>query len=161
MPFAIHKGLLVGVVVAGVIGGVTPAAERGREAGRKPDLRSELEAQTRGMMAAFDRGAMKEVAAFYADDARIYGSGLGPIVGRRAIDEFWARVKDPRGWELTTLEIGRDSLEPYQMLRSVLVTGVGRHPDTAQTACLLVWRRDKAGRLRIKLDVYGHWPRAK
>lgn len=59
---------------------------------------------------------------------------------------------------IETVDVGGSRDEPYQLVRSTLVSGSRRHRDTSYAMCLLVWRREANGELRIRLDVYANYP---
>lgn len=122
-----------------------------------PDLRSEVEAQTRAMSAAFARDDMRAVARFYADDAALYHPGGIVTRGRAQLDTFWSRIEHPVSWTMTTIDVGGSRDEPHQLVASVLVQDeAGGHRTVSRTMCLFIWRRDASGRLRVHIDMYTH-----
>jgi len=121
-------------------------------------IRREVESRTLAMSEAYRRGDMRGVARFYADDARLYSTGT-MIEGRAEIDLFWRKVRNPLTWTMETVDVGGSRDEPYQLVRSILIHGDRVHADTSFTMCLLVWRRDANGQLRIRLDVYADYSR--
>ena len=120
-------------------------------------IQREVEGRTRAMSQAFQRGDLRTVARFYADDARLYASGTR-IEGRAEIDRFWEKVRNPSSWVMETVDVGGSRDEPYQLVRSTLVERARGHADTSFTMCLLVWRREADGQLRIRLDVWANYP---
>jgi ketosteroid isomerase-like protein len=123
----------------------------------RASIHREVEARTRAMAAAFGRGDMRAVARFYADDARLYASGTR-IEGRAEIDRFWGKIERPLSWVMETIEVGGSRDEPYQLIRSTLVEQIRSHSDTSFAICLLIWKREANGQLRIRLDVYANYP---
>ena len=126
----------------------------------RSQIRREVESRTRGMIQAFERGDLRAVARFYADDARIYASGTA-VEGRAEIDRFWLKIRHPSSWVMETVDVGGSRDEPYQLVRSILVQKAGVHADTSLAMCLLVWRREADGLLRVRLDVFAVLPEAK
>ena len=120
-------------------------------------IRREVEGRTQAMSEAFRRGDLRGVARFYADDARMYASGT-VVEGRGEIDRFWLKVRNPLTWTMETVDVGGSRDEPYQLVRSTLVERSRGHADTSFAMCLLQWRRDESGQLRIRLDVYANYP---
>ena len=120
-------------------------------------IQQEVEARALAMAQAFERGDLRAVAGFYADDGRIYASGT-KIEGRRAIDELWLKIRHPSSWLLQTIDVGGSRDEPYLLVRSTLVEKNGVHVDSSLTMCLMTWRRGRDGILRIQNDVYGLLP---
>lgn len=145
----------VGFIAIAVSGFASTAgsAQANRPSAERVAIQREVEALTLAMAQAFERGDLRAVAHFYADDARIYGSGTS-AVGRREIDRFWQRIRHPKSWQMQTIDVGGSRDEPYLLVRSTLVEKAGVHADTSLVMCLLVWRREADGRLRIRLDVY-------
>ena len=136
---------------------LVPLAGQARPVAERAAIEREVEGRTRAMVQAFERDDLAAVARFYADDARIYASGTR-VEGRSAIDRFWRKIIQPVSWEMETVDVGGSRDEPYQLVRSTLVSGPRRHRDTSYAMCLLVWRRDANGELRIRLDVYANYP---
>jgi ketosteroid isomerase-like protein len=115
----------------------------------------EIRAVNDSMEAAFGRGDMKTVAAFYADDAKMTGGG--PIVeGRAAIDDYWRRIGTSKGtWKLEVYEVGGSRELAYQKGRSVLTLRDASGVERVSTVdFVVIWRRDSKGGLRIALDLY-------
>jgi ketosteroid isomerase-like protein len=121
----------------------------------RAELWREIRAVNDSMEAAFKRGDMKAVAAFYADDAKMTGGG--PIVGgRAAIDDYWRRVgTTPGTWKLEVFEVGGSRELAYQRGRSHLTL---RNADGAERVSVVdfvvIWRREPNGSLRMVLDLY-------
>jgi ketosteroid isomerase-like protein len=135
---------------------VSPAAGQNRDSNAdRAAIRREVDSRTRAMIEAFERGDLRTVARFYADDARIYASGTA-IEGRSEIDRFWLKIRHPVSWELETIDVGGSRDEPYQLVKSTMVDGLDRHKDTSFAICLLVWRREADGTLRIRIDLYAN-----
>lgn len=120
--------------------------------------RQEVEAQAQLMIQAFERGDLRAVARFYTDDARIYASGK-QVEGRAAIDEFWQGIRHPYSWTMQTVDVGGGRDEPFLMVRSTLIEKWGNHADTSRTMCLMTWRRERDGKLKIENDVFAVLPR--
>ena len=58
------------------------------------DLRSEIESQTQGFVAAFNRGDAAGVAAHYTEGARLLPSNTEMITGRQGIQAAWQGMMD-------------------------------------------------------------------
>lgn len=112
--------------------------------------RAEIERINREMTAALERGDGLAVAAVYADDARIAGPKRQEVRGREAIDAYWSRIKNAK-WKLEVFEVGGTKDDAYQVGRSSLTSSSG---STYVCDFVLIWKRDKAGKLRIHLDLY-------
>jgi ketosteroid isomerase-like protein len=116
----------------------------------------EVRAVNDSMQTAFGRGDMKAVANFYADDAKMAGQGQ-MVVGRAALDAYWARLgATPGTWKLDVLEVGGTRDLAYQRGRSTLTLraadGTTRLPMVVDF--VVIWRRDSGGGLRILMDLY-------
>jgi ketosteroid isomerase-like protein len=119
-------------------------------------LWKEIRAVNDSMEAAFNRGDMKAVSLFYADDAKMAG-GLGPATtGRAAFDAYWARAGANGGrWKLEVHSIGGNRDIAYQTGRSNLVTRDANGVERASVIdFVVVWKRDAKGGLRILMDLY-------
>jgi ketosteroid isomerase-like protein len=132
---------------------VLALASAGQSTNPRVALQQEVEAQALLMAQAFERGDMKAVARFYADDARIYASGKR-VEGRTDIEEFWNEIRHPSSWLMQTVDVGGSRDEPYLMVRSTLVEKWSGHADTSRTMCLMTWRRGSDGKLKIQNDVF-------
>ncbi len=105
------------------------------------------------MTAAFNSGDMIGVARFYTDDARMDGEG-DVVLGRAALDAYWSNIRNPGSWKLEVLEVGGDPDYPYQIGRSMLLTGGPVGDRTSIVGFLAIWRRRANGSLRLALDYY-------
>ena len=115
----------------------------------------EIRAVNDSMEAAFGRGDMKAVAAFYADDARMAGGGQ-LVEGRVAVDGYWARLgASPGTWRLEVFEVGGSRDLAYQRGRSHLALRDSTGRERVSTVdFVVIWRRDPGRGLRIWLDLY-------
>jgi ketosteroid isomerase-like protein len=109
----------------------------------------EIQAANDSMAAAFNRGDMRQAAAFFADDGIIQGGGPA-IQGRGAIDEFYARSQGQQ-WRLEVVGIGGGNDLAYQIGTLHVTRQDGR---TSSGPFVVIWRRDAAGRLRIAMDLF-------
>jgi ketosteroid isomerase-like protein len=120
-------------------------------------LRREVEALNREMEAAFNRGDLKAVAAFYADNAVVRTSRDVVAQGRAAVDEYFTGIQHPKRWKLDVYGVsapeGSDLV--FETGLSTLVAGSPEHVSPFEFA--LVWKRQSNGKLRIVLDYY-HLP---
>ena len=120
-------------------------------------VRREVEALNREMEAAFNRGDLKAVAAFYADNAVVRTSRQVAAQGRAAIDRYFTGIQNPKRWKLDVYGIstpeGSDLV--FQTGLSTLVSGSPEHVSPFEFA--LVWKRQNNGKLRIVMDYY-HTP---
>jgi uncharacterized protein (TIGR02246 family) len=115
-------------------------------------LRTEVEQLNRGMEAAFNRGDLKGAAAFYADDA-IVRTARGIVAhGREQVDDYFTGIGHPKSWKLDVIQVGGTHDHAWQVGRSTLVHGQPERTSVVQF--LLVWTRQRDGRLRITLDYY-------
>ena len=117
-------------------------------------LRREVEALNREMEAAFNRGDLKAVAAFYADNAVVRTSRQVAAQGRAAIDRYFTGIQKPKRWKLDVYGVsaseGSDLV--FETGLSTLVSGSPEHVSPFEFA--LVWKRQSNGKLRIVLDYY-------
>jgi ketosteroid isomerase-like protein len=115
----------------------------------KRALWQEIRAVCDSMEAAYNRGDMKAVSSFYADDAKMTGGG--PMTaGRAAFDAYWARAGSSGGtWKLEVHKVGGSRELAYQIGRSTLITANG--PSIVDF--VVIWKRDAKGGLRISLDL--------
>ncbi|MCA9699607.1 MAG: nuclear transport factor 2 family protein [Myxococcales bacterium] len=114
----------------------------------------ELETVLREMEAAFARGDMAGVAAFYADDAVMLAPGGGRYEGREAIDAYWIRFTEPIAWALESHGIeGRPELAVMRG-RSTLEYAREGEAQRSVVEFMLVWQRSPEGRWQIVVDAY-------
>lgn len=136
------------VCAPGLVGAQTPAASDASA------LRREVEALNREMEAAFNRGDLKAVAAFYADNAVVRSSRQVAAQGRAAIDRYFTGIQNPKRWKLEVYGVsapeGNDLV--FETGLSTLVSGSPEHVSPFEFA--LVWKRQANGKLRIVLDYY-------
>ena len=116
-------------------------------------LRREIEALNRQMEEAFNRGDLRAVARFYADDGRVVGPGGMDVRGRAALDEYWTGIRQPRSWKLDVLTVDGTRDMAWQLGRSTLVAGPEGSPPSV-VDFLLVWKRQPDGALKIQVDFY-------
>lgn len=115
----------------------------------KQALWREIRAVNDSMEAAYNRGDMKAVSLFYADDAKMIGGGSS-TAGRAAFDAYWARAGSSGGtWKLEIFKVGGSRELAYQTGRSTLITSNG--PSIVDF--VVIWKRDAKGGLRISLDL--------
>lgn len=118
------------------------------------DLRQEIEALNRAMVAAFD-SAPASVARFYADDARIVGPRRQTVSGRAAIDRYWASITGPASWTLEIVDVGGSRESAHQIGVSRLTSrNRDGSPETYVCDFVVIWKRQPDGALRIVLDLY-------
>jgi uncharacterized protein (TIGR02246 family) len=151
----VHRLLVI--VSAAALAGV-PLGAQSAPANLSPSrtaLWREIRAVNDSMEAAFNRGDMKAVARFYADDARLAGQG-GPVTeGRDAIDQYWAGIKNPKRWRLEVLAVGGSPALAYQQGRSHLTTASPEGAERTSTVdFVVIWRRQPNGSLRMLMDLY-------
>ena len=127
---------------------------RERTIATDPALRAEVQAVNDSMAAAFSGGDMRAVARFYTDDAIVDGPRGERVVGRAAVEAYWASIRDPRSWRLEVLEVGGTWEQPWQTGRSTLVIGGPNGDRTSVVEFLAIWRRDAGGGLRMAVDYY-------
>ena len=134
-----------------------PLAGQARPVADRAAIEREVQGRTRAMVQAFEQGDIMAVARFYADDARIYASGTR-VEGRSAIDRFRRKIHQPVSWEMETVDLGGSPGRAVSAGSFHAGIGAAAHRDTSYAMCLLVWRRDANGELRIRLDVYANFP---
>ena len=61
----------------------------------------------RGMEAAYHSEDTKKVAAFYDDEAYLLGPRGYKKQGRKAIDAYWTRLKNPIRWQLDVIKVAQ------------------------------------------------------
>lgn len=117
-------------------------------------LRREVETLVHGMEAAFARGDMKAVAAFYADNAVIRSAHAVGAAGRAQVDAYWTRIQNPKRWTLDVFGVtaGEGTDLVYHTGRSTAVFGSPEQTNVFQF--LVVWQRLPTGELKIILDYY-------
>jgi ketosteroid isomerase-like protein len=114
----------------------------------------EIQALNDSMVAAF-QARPGAVARFYADNAQLVGAEGGPTVGRAAVDAYWARIRNAKGWKLEVLDVGGGRNLAYQVGRSHLTTTDATGRDrTYTTDFVVLWQRQPHGAMRILYDVY-------
>lgn len=118
-------------------------------------IRAEVEALNSAMVAAF-KSNPATVARFYTDDASILGGGQR-IVGREAIDRYWADATQFADWSLDLIDAGGDATSAWQRGRSILTGKSGR---VMVTEFIGILKRDAAGALRFQVDMFVAAPRA-
>lgn len=116
----------------------------------------QLEPTIEAMQAELEAGRHAEVAAVYADDARILGPGAGAVVGREAIDAYWKDIGKAKRWELDIRSTEGAQGLVVQRGRSTLVVRDQRGDRTSVVDFVLTWRLMPDGGWRIQSDVY--WP---
>ena len=121
----------------------------------KQALWREIRAVNDSMEAAFNRGDMKAVSLFYADDAKMVG-GPSVTTGRAAFDAYWARTGAGGGrWKLEVYSVGGSREIAYQTGRSSLTFKNASGVERASVVdFVVVWKRDANGGLRILMDLY-------
>jgi ketosteroid isomerase-like protein len=140
--------MLSGIIAVLMFLPTTVAAQRDAE------LRREIETLNREMTAAFNRGDMKAVAAFYADNSVVRHATAVAANGRQQIDAYWAGIKDAKSWALDVRGVtpAEGTNLVYQTGKSTLVSGSPAH--TSIVGFLVVWQRQSDGKLKIILDYY-------
>jgi ketosteroid isomerase-like protein len=125
---------------------------------RDTALWREVETLNREMEAAFNRGDLKGVAAFYADNAVVRNAQGVSANGRQQLDAYWAGIKDGKRWTLDVLGVtaAENTNLVYETGRSTLVSGSPEH--TSIVGFLVVWQRQPTGKLKILLDYYHSVP---
>lgn len=121
---------------------------------RDTELWREVETLNREMTAAFNRGDMKAVAAFYADNSVVRHATGVAANGRQQVDAYWAGFKNAKSWalEVRGVTAAANTNLIYQTGKSTLVSGSPEH--TSIVGFLVVWQRQSDGRLKIILDYY-------
>ena len=117
-------------------------------------VRREVEALNREMEAAFNRGDLKAVAAFYADNAVVHTSRQVSAQGRAAVDQYFTGIANPKRWKLDVYGVSaaKGSDLVFETGLSTLVSGTPERVSPFEFA--LVWKRQSNGKLRIVLDYY-------
>jgi ketosteroid isomerase-like protein len=113
-----------------------------------------VESLNREMEAAFNRGDLKGVAAFYADNSVVRTGTSVNANGRKQIDAYWAGIKEGKRWtlEVRGVTAAENTNLVYQTGKSTLVSGSPEH--TSIVSFLVVWQRQSNGKLKILLDYY-------
>ena len=121
---------------------------------RDTELWREVETLNREMEAAFNRGDLQGVAAFYADNSVVRSSTSVSASGRKQIDAYWAGIKDGKRWTLDVRGVtaAENTNLVYQTGKSTLVSGSPER--TSIVGFLVVWQRQSNGKLKILLDYY-------
>jgi len=149
---------LATTVLATTVLALTVTGASAQDAAASAALKTEIETLNRQMEAAFNRGDLLGVAAFYADDSRLLGPGQ-VVTGRTNVNEYWTKLKAPRSWTLDVLEVGGSRDSAWQWGRSTLVTGPEGKTNTSIVEFILLWKRQPSGDLKIYVDMYVSPPR--
>jgi uncharacterized protein (TIGR02246 family) len=115
-------------------------------------LRREVEQLNRGMEEAVNRGDLKAAAAFYADDAIVRTAGQIVAQGRKQVDEYFTGIAHAKSWKLDVIQVGGTRDNAWQVGRSTLVHGQPERTSVVQF--LVIWQRQRDGKLRVALDYY-------
>lgn len=90
---------------------------------------SEVAARIAAYFEACNSGEAARIAEHFTEDAAIYDTNHGPVLGREAIGRFWASIAErwrPARWYIDTLVEGIDAA-------AIEWTMTGRHRDTPFT----------------------------
>jgi uncharacterized protein (TIGR02246 family) len=115
-------------------------------------LRREIEQLNRGMEDAVSRGDLKAAAAFYADDAIVRTAGQVIAQGRKQVDDYFTGIAHAKSWKLDVIQVGGTRDHAWQVGRSTLVHGQPQRTSVVQF--LVIWQRQRDGKLRVALDYY-------
>ena len=117
------------------------------------DLRSDIESQVEGFLAAFNRGDAAGVASYYTEGARFLPPNAGMITGRQGIQAAWQHTMD-----IGVKEAGLEILELVPM--GDMVCDIGKYrlriePEPGVTVedlgkYVVIWKHDGES---WKLDV--------
>lgn len=108
---------------------------------------------------AFYRGDHKALASVYAEDARLIAQGTAPVVGRKAIEEFWkSACKRARalGMKRAILhdELDRSGDLGYMRSRTLLEIPTKQGKPLKITArAVTTWKREADGVWRMTVDL--------
>ena len=145
--------LLALAVFLGLGAGDTPLFPN--QADNAGELQAEIEAVCeQWRKAMLEEGDMLKVASFYADDGLIVNERVY-VVGREAIDKYWAGLPDPVEWTLTTHFVDGTSNLIVQRGRSDLTLNMNGEERTSSVEFTHIWKRQKDGTLKIVVD--GYW----
>lgn len=113
-------------------------------------LRAQITRVNQEMMAAYNRGDARAVAAYYTDDARITGP-TGVVSGRAGVDRYWTSFPTSgRRWTLDVFEVAGDSTTAFQLGRSAIAS-----PNGAMVTDFVgVWKRQPGSDWRLALDAW-------
>lgn len=107
----------------------------------------------------FNRGDHEALASVYADDAELIPQGDSPIVGRRAIEEFWKRSCERARAANMKRSIHPEAVESrgdLGYLRSSVILEIpsgGSRPTTITSRAVTIWRQQADGQWRISIDI--------
>jgi len=116
---------------------------------------ADLEPVVAEMQRALEQGRHGDVAARYAEDARLLGPGGRVLAGREAIDAYWANIGQARQWHIDVRSTHGAGDLLVQTGRSRLIRSGGSQPGSL-VDFVLTWRRQDDGSWLIVSDVY--WP---
>ena len=116
-------------------------------------LHREIRGLNAAMEAAFRAGKMNEVAAFYANDAMMMAPGGGRVIGRDAIDSYWARFQNPVDWTLDVISVEGDATLAVERGQSTLVYYKDGTEHRSIVQFILVWVKVD-GEWKIAVDTY-------
>jgi len=127
---------------------------------------------------------MKKVAGFYSDDAKLLAPGDYKVEGRKAVDEYWLKLK-PVNWELTAAKTSSNENDLYEtnywkklknkpphwkehnitltneddpvfQLGHSKLTYINRdgNEHTSDVDFILVWKKNAEGNYQVFIDTY-------
>lgn len=143
------------LALVGLVGCAAPVPGE-RDPDPDPVLWAEVRDANDELERRLEAGDLAGVAALYADDALLLGPGGRRVVGREAIDAYWAGFASARTWDLEVLDLRgtRDLL--VQRGRSTIAFETDGERRLGVVEFVVVWGRDEQGSLRVLVDAY--WP---
>lgn len=115
--------------------------------------RTEVAALNKAMADAFNRGDMKAVAGFYAENAIVRSASWVDARGRAQVEKYWMDLAAPKSWDLQVNDVV-DNGEGLLFQTGISTLVHGSPERTSRVAFNLVWKRQPDRSLRIVLDYY-------
>ena len=78
------------------------------------ELTTQIKQLNTQMETAYNSGDLQGVANIYADDAYLIGPRSYQVQGRKAVDDYWTRIKNPIRWKLEVIEVTQKEEELYK-----------------------------------------------
>ena len=109
------------------------------------DIRNEIEAANKQLVAAFKRGDASAVASHYTPEGQLLPSSSDFVRGTEAIRAFWQGALDQgiTGLTLETLEVEALGDSAVEIGRYQLFAAAGALADTGKY--IVVWKNGKGG----------------
>jgi uncharacterized protein (TIGR02246 family) len=109
----------------------------------------------------FDQGDCQEIAAHYAQDARLIATQLPTILGREAIEAFWRVAVDAIAASGARRTVTLEHVEcdgSLAYMRGTVEVATPGAAATTVTRYVTVWNREPDGQWRLAVDISSNAP---